>query len=139
MSDVSVTAASVLASATAKAAATGIAGETITAGQAVAQDPADSYKYKKADANSSTLSQQVGIALHGAANGQPLRVQHDVDDDFTPGFVVTPGEIYVLSATAGGIAPVADMASTMYPVVLMIGKTSSKVHLFSKSGTVAKS
>jgi len=141
MSDVSITAANVLAGANAKK-RTGIAGATITAGQAVYEDSSDSFKFKAADANASAATAKcVGIALHGASSGQPLTIVEE-DDDFTPGGTLSISAaaddgVYVLSGTAGGIAPVGDLASGMYPVILGVAKSASKMNLKIVRGTAA--
>lgn len=133
MADVSITAASVLKGANAKTRMV-IAGATITAGQPVYEDSTASYKAKLADTNASAAtSNVVGIALHGASDTQPLLIVTE-DDDFTPGFTLSlsgAGDdgVYVLSATAGGIAPVTDLAAGYYPVILMVAKSASKAVL----------
>lgn len=133
MADVSITAANVLAGANAKK-RRGIAGATITAGQAVYEDSADSNKFKLADCDlSAAAAKCVGIALHGAASGQPLEIVEE-DDDFTPGGTLSLSAggdtgVYVLSGTAGGIAPMDDLASGDYPVILGVAKSASKMVL----------
>lgn len=129
MADLTITATAVLASAGAQT-AEGIAGVAITAGQAVYIDTGDSNKLKLADANSAAASVVAGIALNGAAAGQPVEYVTK-DDDFTPGAtlslsVASMKPVFVLSDTAGGIKPVADLAAGDYPVVLMVGKSASK-------------
>lgn len=134
MADVSVTAASVVPS-TDTQVADGVAGATITAGQTVYLDSATST-YKLADANaSSTTAATVGIAMNGASAGQYLKVA--TTGTITPGFTVTTGEIYVQSATAGGIAPKADLASGHYPVIIGIGTSASLLKLSMFRGGVA--
>lgn len=124
MSDLSITAANVLAGPNARK-RTGIAGATITAGQTIYEDTADSSKFKLADNNASAITAKcVGIALHGASAGQPLTVVYE-DDDLTVGSTLSIG-VYTLSSTAGGICPVADLASGNYPVVLFVAKSTSK-------------
>ncbi|MCK6578105.1 MAG: hypothetical protein L6Q98_08390 [Anaerolineae bacterium] len=141
MSDVSITAANVLAGSNAKK-ATGTAGATITAGQVVYADGSDSGKFKLADANASAATANpVGVALHGAASGQPLTIVIE-DDDFTPGGTLSLSAaaddgVYVLSGTAGGIAPVGDLASGWYPVILGVAKSASKMNLKIVRGTAA--
>ena len=133
MADISVTAASVLKGANAKT-RRGIAGATITAGQALYEDSSDSNKLKLADANASAATSNcVGIALHAALSGQPIEYVYE-DDDFTPGAtlslsVAADSGVYVLSGTAGGIAPMDDLAATMYPVVLFVAKSATKANL----------
>jgi hypothetical protein len=116
LADLVLTAASVVAGVGARK-TTGIAGATITAGQPVYQDPADS-KYKLADGNSGTavVRAMAGIALNGASNGQPLSVH--LDGPLTIGAAVSTGVGYYLSSTPGGICPVADLASGAYPTLI---------------------
>jgi hypothetical protein len=130
-----VTPANVLAS-NAATVRTGIAGATIAAGQQVYVDSADSNKVKLGDNNLSAAAADVkGIALHGSANGQPLSYVEE-DPDFTPGATLTVGTIYAASATAGGICPVADLTSGMYPTVLFVAKSTTKaVMKMVKGGT----
>jgi len=141
MSDVSITAANVLAGANAIT-RMGVAGTTITAGQVVYEDTSDSSKFKLADANASaTTAKAAGIALHGAAAGQPLKIDVE-DDDFTPGGTLSLSAaaddgVYVLSGTAGGIAPIGDLASGMYPVILGVAKSTTKMNLKIVRGTAA--
>lgn len=133
MAALSITAASVLAGPNAKK-RRGIAGATITAGQAVYEDSADSSKFKLADADASAATAKVaGIALHGASNGQPLEIAYE-DDDFTPGATLSlsaAGDtgIYVLDGTAGSIAPMDDLAAGDFPVILMVAKSTTKAVL----------
>lgn len=107
MADLSITAADVIAGSGATT-AHGTAGATITAGQVVYLDSADS-KYKLADADDATaaIRQPAGIALHGAADGQPLKIIEK--GALTISSVMTAGTAYYLSPTAGGIAPLADV------------------------------
>lgn len=125
MTDISVTAANVVAS-NAAVRKRGIAGATITAGQTLYADSAASYVLKLADNDASAATAViVGIALNGAAAGQP--VEYVVEDpDFTPGATVAAGTIYVASSTAGGIAPAADLGQGDYCTVLFVGKSTSK-------------
>jgi hypothetical protein len=133
MADVTITAANVLAGAGAKT-TYGTAGGTITAGMVVYFDSTDS-KYKAAQANASGTSDTVvGIALNGAANGQPLWIVLE-DDDFTPGGTLSLSAAagkatYVLSAAAAGaIAPLGDLVSTNRIVFLGVAKSASKMKL----------
>ncbi len=139
MADISVTAASVIAGANAKK-ARGRAGATITAGQTLYADGSDSSDLKLADANASAATANcVGIALHGASDGQPLEYVYE-DDDFTPGATLSLSAaaddgVYVLSGTAGGIAPVGDLAAAMYPVIIGVAKSTTKMNLKIVRGT----
>lgn len=141
MSDVSITAANVVKGANAVT-RMGVAGATITAGQPVYEDSSDSSKFKLADSNASAATAKcAGIALHGASSGQPLLINVE-DDDFTPGFTLSLSAaaddgVYVLSGTAGGIAPIGDLASGMYPVILGVAKSTTKMILKIIRGTAA--
>lgn len=124
MADLSITAANVLASATART-VTGVAGATITAGQPLYIDTADGNALKPAQ-NTSTKSAFVGIALHAAADGQPI-TYCSRDEDFTIGATVAVGQVYILSDNAGGIAPISDAGSGDFIVVVGIGKSTTKI------------
>jgi hypothetical protein len=135
MADLSITAANVIAGsgATRKV---GIAGATITAGQVVYRDSADG-KYKLADNNSATAAARApkGIALNGAANGQPLCVL--TEGAVTIGATLTAGVAYYLSDTPGGICPVADLASGEYPSIIGIAKSTTVLDVKIQSAGVA--
>jgi hypothetical protein len=126
MSDISVTAGNVVAGAAARI-VNGRAGGTITAGQPVYSDSTDSGDFKAADNNvSAAVANAAGIALHGAADGQPLAIC--VEGDINLGATLIVGETYIVSATAGGIAPVADI-STNFVTVLGVARTAAILQL----------
>ncbi len=103
----------------------GIAGTTFTAGQVVTLNTSTN-RYVLADANVATLVKVEGLAAHGAAAGQPLAVLVE-DDDLTLGATLSmTAPIYVLSDTAGGIKPSADITTGDFPVVLLIAKSTTK-------------
>ncbi len=130
MADLSVTAANVLASDEAKI-TRGTAGATITAGQTVRLNTT-SGKWVLADADAGTVADAgadgFGVALHGAADGQPISVV-TMDDDFDPGATATEGVVYCLSATAGGIAPFGDLVTDDYVTILGVGNSSGNIAL----------
>lgn len=124
MANLAITAANVLASATAIRGA-GIAGATITAGQPLYADASDSNKLKPADANvSAATAAVVGIALNGGAAGQPINYVVS-DPNFISGGAMAVGTVYAVSATAGSMNPVADQATGDFSTVCMIAKTAS--------------
>lgn len=127
MADLTITAANVVAGSNATK-ESGIAGETITAGQAVYKS-STTGKYMKADSNSGTAEarQARGIALNGAAADQPLAIQKA--GDITIGATLTAGVAYYLSDTAGGICPVADVGSGEYVCLLGLAKSTSVLAL----------
>lgn len=131
MADVTITAANV-----AKTTGTiqnGTAGATITAGQALYEDTADSNKLKLADAdNTSTTATIKGVALNGAASGQPVSyLQAGATMDL--GATLTVGTVYVLSGTAGGIAPYADLASNDYVTIVGYATAADSITLLCES------
>lgn len=135
MADLVITAASVVAGANARI-THGIAGATVTAGQVVYLDPTTG-KWGLADTDSATAAVRnaTGVALNGAALNQPVAVQ--TGGDVTIGATVAAGDGYWLSGTAGGIAPIADVAAGDYPLLVGIGKSTTVLALeFDYAGVV---
>jgi hypothetical protein len=128
MADLSITAANVVAGSGATK-ESGVAGATITAGQAVYKDASDGGKFKLADNDSATAAVRsfYGIALHGASSGQPLTVLKE--GPITIGATVAVGTVYMTSSTAGGIAPVADAATGDYVTVIGIGTSTTVIEV----------
>lgn len=104
----------------------GTAGATITIGQLVYLDSTtDTWKLADADASVTTAAVG-GIAASGAVSGQSLIVVTR-DDDMTLGATLSmSAPVYVLSSTAGGIAPVADLSTGEYPRVVLVAKSTTK-------------
>lgn len=123
MTDISITPASVLPSTDATI-ERGTAGATITAGQVVYLE-SSSGQFKLADCDHATaaIRSPRGIALHGASSGQPLQILRS--GLITIGGTMTAGVAYYLSKVAGGIAPVADIASGGYATVLGIATSTT--------------
>lgn len=67
------------------------------------------------------------IVLNDASPDQPVTLQKG--GVVNMGAILTEGVIYVLSATAGKIAPAADLASTNYVTVVGVAETTSLLHL----------
>ncbi len=119
MANYTVTAASVLASVGATT-RTGVAGATITAGQYLYIDTANSNVLKLADANGTAVERVVaGVALHASLTGQPIKYA-TLDPAFVPGFTTAAvGDIVILdSATPGDAQPSADATAGDYVTVL---------------------
>lgn len=123
MADLTITAANVVAGSNSRKEA-GFADETIAAGKAVYKAAATG-KWMLADNDSATaeVRQAAGIALNGASNNQPIDVH--LGGDITIGATLTAGVAYYLSATPGGICPLADVASGDYYVLLGLAKSTS--------------
>jgi len=131
MADISVTAANVRAGSLASGAniETVTAGETITAGQSVYKKASDSEWYK-ADADSSAETAGSGglaVALTNAGDGETLVIQKK--GVYAAGATTVVGELYVVSSTAGGIAPASDGASGWYTSILGTGSSTTEINL----------
>ena len=128
MADISVTASSVVPSATATI-ARGTAGATITAGQPLYQDA--NNKLQPAAQTSSTTAHMVGIAVDNASSGQP--VEYVSLGDVTFNAVLSPGKMYVLGANAGGISLSADLdaagANTRYGNFVGVATSSTNLRV----------
>lgn len=135
MTAIAITAANVVKGADAVT-ETGLAGATITAGQAVYRDPT-SKKFLLADNNdaSADIRNARGISLNSVSLNQPMTVQFG--GDLTIGGTVAPGVIYCLGATAGGIIPAADLVTGNYTCVLGIGKSTSVIKVGVLNGLTA--
>lgn len=135
MSDLSITAANVISGSGAKR-TLGSAGATITAGKVVYLDIADN-KYKLADCDSGTAEARspIGIALNGASDGQPLVVHER--GPITIGGTLDDGIAYYLSPNPGGIAPVADILTGDYPVLLGIATSTTVLEVNIQEAGVA--
>jgi hypothetical protein len=127
MADLVITAASVVPGTGAKTRA-GTAGATITAGQVVYRSTT-TLKFGLADNNSVTaaIRSPVGVALHGASDGQPLTIL--TEGDLTLNAVLTAGVVYYLSDTPGGICPVADLAAGEYPTIIGIAESTTVLNV----------
>src|SRR5690348_4111768 len=124
MADVTVTATGVKPVSGSTVVDIGVAGESITAGQPLYKNANDSNKLYKTDANLGVSSAQVvGVAMHAATTDQPIEYATGGDLDFGSGLTVAI--VYIVSATAGGIAPVADLTTGWYSSVVGVGLSSS--------------
>ena len=111
------------------------AGEVITPGMPVYRSTADNEWYKAAD-TSAALAAAGGIALTNAGDGDVLDVA--TDGPINVGATLTIGEIYVLSGTAGNIAPVGDLASGNFVTILGVASSASQLELSITASGVAK-
>lgn len=131
MADIEVTSADVAvgSGATLK---TVVAGATIVAGRALYLDSADG-KYKLSIADGSAGADEAGcdgISLCGAANGQPLVIAVPSGGNIDLGATLVVGETYVVSAdNQGGIAPIGDLASTNFVIILGIATAADNLRM----------
>lgn len=123
MADLSITAANVVAGSRTQR-RSGTAGAAITAGQVVHLSPTTG-RYILSDADAAGIGDvtEFGIALNGAANGQPLEVL--TAGDLTLGAVMAAGTSYYLSDTPGGIAPRGDLGAGDDVILLGTSKSTS--------------
>jgi predicted transcriptional regulator len=109
MADLTVTAGSVLFTSGTKVSSYN-AGEAITAGMCVYLKSSDSELYKAQADGTSAEATAVGIALHAAGDGQPLSY---AATGSTINIGATTAKVhYLVSATAGGVAPIADITTS---------------------------
>jgi len=111
MADLSITAASVVLVTGNKE--TRLAGEAITAGQAVYLATAGTL-FKAQTDGTSLEAAAVGIALNGGGAGQPIAYATDGATVSLVGATTAVGVLYYVSNTAGGICPIADIGSADY-------------------------
>lgn len=121
MADLSITGGSVLKSTNATT-RKGTAGAAVTGGAAVYLST-DNKLYLAQHDGTLAEAAAVGVALHAAGAGQPL--EYLTGGNCTMGATVAIGEVYLVSATAGGIAPYADIGTGDYVTVLGIGSTTA--------------
>lgn len=129
MADLTVTAANVeTVSALSSQLKRGYAAEAITAGQIVHKLASDGLIYVS-DVDHATAAKRVvnGIAVNGAAQGQPVEYQDG--GVINIGATVTVGTVYVGSDTPGGIMPAADLESGDNVAIVGVGLTTANIGL----------
>lgn len=134
MADLSITAANVLKDGSAGT-TSGTAGVTILAGEALYLDSVTNT-LKLAVATSAAAAAFVGIALHGAAAGQPIT--YITGGLLTIGATVALGQVYCVSATAGKICPYGDLVSTNFVSIIGIPTTTAILLVKSNVSGIAK-
>lgn len=108
----------------------GLAGAAITAGQSVYYDTA-AGTWKLIDANdTATNIYRPGVAMNTAgASGQPISVATGGSITLGAGAGPTLGVIYIVGATAGDIAPSADLGSGWRTILLGVGGATNTLIL----------
>lgn len=91
------------------------AGETLTQGQPVYKKAADGKAWL-ADSDAEATAKAVGITMTSAATDEFVILAKSGGVDL--GATLTVAETYVVSTTAGKIAPIGDMASGDYVTIL---------------------
>lgn len=131
MADLSITAANVAAQGGAQVGEK-TAGATITAGDVLVANAAG-QAILASDATAA-LAAVIGIALHGASSGQPIKYQSS--GRINLGATLAVGKHYVLS-TSGAIAPVDDIAGSEFATYLGWAESTSILQLQPLTATVA--
>jgi hypothetical protein len=106
----------------------------IAAGKTVALDANGALVL--ADASTSDLSKVYGVVVTGGVTGEVAVVI--TGGKYTTGATMTPGVTYVQSATAGGLAPAADLSSGDYlvNVITAVTTTTAYVNIFRTGETI---
>lgn len=130
MADLSITTASVVKQAGAQVqtlnAATGV---TITAGETIYADTTvNPNVWRLSNGTTSAATGSVtAIALNGAGPGQPC--QGLTSGPITIGATTVVGQIYVQSVNNGAIAPVSDLTTGTYTVIIGYGIASNGIQV----------
>lgn len=101
-------------------------GETIAQGMPVYKATADS-EYYKADADAEATASCDGIALTAGGNGEEGVIIESGPVDV--GATLTVGATYVVSTTAGAIAPIADLGTGDYVTILGVASAADTLLL----------
>lgn len=102
------------------------AGVAISAGDAVYVDTAGLIQLCEKD-QTVVEAAAVGIALNDCGVSQPCTYQ--ISGTIDVGAVLTTGEVYVVGAAPGGIAPVADVITTNFATIVGIAVSSSNLKI----------
>ena len=100
--------------------------EAITAGQAVAQDAAGLLI--KAIADTADNADVIGIAMTSATGtGEYVTVAER--GSIVTGATMVAGQYYVLSATAGGIAPFSDLTTGDFATYVFVAESTTTARI----------
>lgn len=106
------------------------AGAAITAGQWVYYDSATAT-YKLADSGALATADVIGVALSTTHSGGKFTLL--LEGEYDPGVSLTPGLIYVISNTAGAIAPIDDyvgaLATGLFPSLAGRGNSDNNLDI----------
>ena len=98
----------------------GIAGEAITAGDSVFEATDRQIELAEHDLTAADAA-AVGIALNDAALDQPI--EYAITGTIDMGAILAVGQVYIVGAAAGGIAPEADAGIGDFVTVLGVATT----------------
>lgn len=126
MADLSITASEVIPGTGAKL-GIGEAGEALTPAQPVYRKT--DGKVYKADADALASAASIGLTTCTAASGQDVIYQWAGPLTIGASASVAQGQVYCVSATAGGISPEGDIASGKYVTVLGVGNSTNGIEV----------
>lgn len=110
----------------------GIAGAAIAAGEAIYLDTStQTWKLADADAAATVAEgDHCGIAMNAAEVAtQKIAVQTRGSPTLGAGASIAAGTVYVVSPTAGGIGPIADVLAGDFVCILGIGNGSNGIDM----------
>lgn len=115
--------------------AIGVAGATITAGQALYKSTSDG-KWYRSFANDQTTGRCHGIALSAGVTDRPFVVALPPDSDklqdryIDLGATLSVGKVYVTSASnLGGIRPIDDVSIDEYMTVIGVATAANRLRV----------
>lgn len=108
--------------------ATMVAGGTLSAGDPVYIDTADSNKIKQADSNAAGKDDVYGIVLEDCVTDDEVAVA-TTGARIDLGATLGVGTLYVLSDTAGKICPAADLSTGEKVTLLGVGEETDVMWL----------
>jgi len=140
MANLSQTAASVVASALSTKLSQYTYGATVVAGNAVFLNTSNQWVLADANPTGSgqAVTDTVGVALNGGASGQPACVAVLDTTGLNLGATLTVGQTYCVSGTAGAIAPISDLTTGDFPIILGVASTAALLILRPVAGGAAK-
>ena len=127
MADLVITAANVVPDDDAIVVDGALCGATITAGDSVYVDEADSNKIKLCDGNDAASSVCAGVALCGSSDGQPI--SYCTIGRVIIGAAVAVGIAYYVTDNAGGIGTWAEVQVASYATLVGIGVSTTKIEI----------
>jgi hypothetical protein len=109
-------------------------GEAMTQGQSTYLSTDN--KWYKADADTSSASMAKGVVMTPASTNGYGDIA--LSGPIAIGATVAVGQVYVVSTTAGGIAPYADLGTGDFVTILGVADTTSTINLSINATGIAK-
>lgn len=103
-------------------------GEAVTQGEPLYLNTSDG-KYYLADADASATAAEATKLAMTPASADGYGIVAGAGMEVNLGATLTVGTTYVVSATAGGIAPIADLTTGDYTCIIGTAQTASKIKL----------